>query len=261
MLFDKSNDEIFYIGKGQDYRLHAHKGDKSFTGKVEKIKELEEAKTLGEKIIGRFKTEAEALSVEAVLIKWVYGFDNLTNLTRGYKNYNIRDFGDFNELPGIDLEKKAPLKDGSYTKGLTEKIIKNQVQEKLDNVNQIAHDILPKNYEIAKPDLTAPQDPTQFIYKEGWPARIRIKIGPAGQSISPAFFLVSPEQKNTFIEFVERLGAKVSNKKANAFIMTKSLEGVVGVKGSFNKRIRADDNESISCLITDMVEFLNQYST
>ena len=43
-----------------------------------KIQEIEKrGKNVYRVIIGRYETEEEALSVEATLIKWVYGFDNI----------------------------------------------------------------------------------------------------------------------------------------------------------------------------------------
>lgn len=257
ILFDTRNDEVFYVGKGQGLRIDAHENDIKDCAKVDMITALKADGFLGKRVVGRFETNNEARSVESVLIKWMYGFSNLTNMVHGFRSVNIRAQGDLGELQGLDVERKLNLRDGSYTQDHIDKIERNSVFEKLLNVNQIAHDVLGDNYTIGEPDLSLPQDPTVFIYKPGWPARIRLKIGSSGKKISPAFFLVSTSQRPEFIAFIERFNLKVSNPNANAFILWKKLVIANVVESDTAYEPGAEDNQSITRLIDEMATFLN----
>ncbi|WP_019028852.1 GIY-YIG nuclease family protein [Colwellia piezophila] len=257
ILFDTRNDKVFYVGKGQGLRIDAHENDIQESAKVEMIKSLKQQDFYGKRVIGRFETNNEARSVESVLIKWMYGFYNLTNMVHGFRSVNIRPEGDLEALQGLDVERKINLRDGSYTQDHEDKIIRNSVFEKLLNVNQIAHDVLGDSYIIGEPDLRLAQDPTVFIYKEGWPARIRLKIGTSGKKVSPAFFLVSSTQRKLFIEFIEKFDLRVSNPTATAFILWKKLVNAEVVTSSTAYEPEAEDNHSIRSLITEMADFLN----
>ena len=110
--------------------------------KERRIKEIRER---GEKetrvIIGRYFTEEEAKSVETTLIKWVYGFENLTNQTQGRHHIFIRPYSqlmnkDFEHMERIDREKNFYIHSGAYTKDLLDKINNNQVMQKLSFIKE-----------------------------------------------------------------------------------------------------------------------------
>ncbi|RUO62208.1 GIY-YIG nuclease family protein [Pseudidiomarina insulisalsae] len=115
-LIDPRDLSVFYVGEGQDQRVHAHLNEydtlianrqKLKHPKHNKINELIES---GYKpiciVIGRYKTKAEALAVEATLINWVYGHSELTNLNRGHGHENIRIKG--SHEGNFDLDPPIP---------------------------------------------------------------------------------------------------------------------------------------------------------
>lgn len=124
VLLDPSNNAVFYVGKGQGTRVKHHtsltrtqvrQGFESECLKTNKIKEIivtgQEPKEI---VVARFETEAEAYAVEATLIQWVYGFDNLTNKVRGHGSDYIRKLDNLNELPGLDVPDAIRRNDNSY---------------------------------------------------------------------------------------------------------------------------------------------------
>ena len=61
-------------------------------------------------VLGRFDTEQEAYAVEATLIHWVYGHENLTNIQAGHGWRHIRPKAQgFSELQGIDIPKRIKI--------------------------------------------------------------------------------------------------------------------------------------------------------
>ncbi len=133
-LLDPIDDSVFYIGKGTGQRAKAHEMEfvrefekyadeaaeelatKALTEKQQKIRAIRERGDMVKQIVlGRYRTKSEAFAVEATLIEWVYGFDNLTNIVRGHGAKFIRPLGNLAELPGIDIEKKQASYDGSYS--------------------------------------------------------------------------------------------------------------------------------------------------
>jgi hypothetical protein len=65
-------------------------------------------------VVGRYQLAIEAFAVEATLIKWVYGRDNLTNKVFGHHSHHIRPRGNWNDIPGISIEEKIRSNDGSF---------------------------------------------------------------------------------------------------------------------------------------------------
>jgi len=107
VLIDPRDEQIFYVGKGQEDRVRQHEKDVKRgveeTANQKKILEiLTDGKEVKKVIVGRFDTAEEALSVEAVLIHWVYGIANLTNIASGHGVDNIRPKGHLENLQGID---------------------------------------------------------------------------------------------------------------------------------------------------------------
>jgi len=114
-LRDPDTLEVFYVGKGQDRRVEAHKPDDN-TAKGLKLREIyEKGKIPLRIIIGRFENEEQAFAVEAALIKWVYGKSKLTNSIQGHHHKFIRPIeqlvdNKLNEIEGIDLPPRDGMK-------------------------------------------------------------------------------------------------------------------------------------------------------
>ncbi len=101
-LYDRLDNSVFYVGEGVRERAYDHEkesdrifrrilADPSLEGKItsektRRIRQIIESSEsrLGVRIIGRFDTKAEARSVETVLINWIYGHQNLSNINRGH---------------------------------------------------------------------------------------------------------------------------------------------------------------------------------
>jgi len=122
-LVDPRNNEVFYVGKGTGQRALQHELDalnlNENSTKFERIRKISESsKSLVIRVIGRYKTEEQALSVEATLIHWVYGFDNLTNIQGGHGCSSIRNLNDLRVIEGIDIPKPERRADGVYTQAM-----------------------------------------------------------------------------------------------------------------------------------------------
>ncbi len=112
-LRDPESLEVFYVGKGCEDRLYSHKSDE-VTNKGLKILDINaKGKEPLRVIVGRFENEEQAFAVEATLIKWVYGKNNLKNSIQGHAHKFIRPREQLIDnricpVEGID----APPKDG-----------------------------------------------------------------------------------------------------------------------------------------------------
>ena len=256
MLFNKDTEEVFYVGKGQGYRIDEHERETTESEKVKRIENLKAENKFGKLIVGRFKTESEAFAVESVLINWMYGFSNLTNLISGHNAFYIRGQGDFSEVKGIDIERKSSFNDGSYTEGQRKKIVNNNIEEKLLNLQRLCQELLGDSYFVSDPDISVPQDPTVYIHRDGWPARIRLKLGLAGKKLSPAFMALSPKDSVSFIEFLTGKGVS-PNFGYYQYKLWKNY--VKNTDSSFDGECEPsiNDNDEIIDLITSMVKILD----
>ena len=113
VLADPTSEKVFYVGKGQDQRVLQHwkevnrELEKDLPTESSKNNILRRLKNEGKEplqlVIGRYKLESEAFCVEATLINWMYGYDNLSNLNRGKGAHLIRQQGVFDKLQNIDV--------------------------------------------------------------------------------------------------------------------------------------------------------------
>ena len=139
-LRDPRTNSVFYVGKGTKNRLEVHSADEE-NSKSARIHEIERAgQTVVRIIVGRFRTEEEAFAVEAVFIKWVYGFSNLTNLVHGHRHRLVRPYKQkttalYASIPGIDRNRPIRTsRDGTYTEKIRDKLSQNQIFEKLESL-------------------------------------------------------------------------------------------------------------------------------
>lgn len=128
-LIDPETNIPFYIGKGKDSRVKQHfseaevfKGitdiesaaevDENDLQEFTNIKKLSKIKELFSKgyiyqdiarIIAKNLDEESAFTIEAFLIKSIYGIDNLTNMVAGKHSERFRPHDNWNLLYGYDL--------------------------------------------------------------------------------------------------------------------------------------------------------------
>lgn len=216
-LQDPKDNSVFYVGKGTARRAEEHEREalKTEVGeskKTDKITEIKSRVDDGENkvrivIIGRYDSEEKAYAVESTLIKWVYGFDNLTNKVRGHNHNTIRSRGDIGMVKGIDKNKKANIT-GDYTQEILEKIADNQIMEKLE---YLKGNLGKNGIRTSEPDISTPQDPTIWL-KVNERLRIQIKLGLSGELIKLNYRISSPEHYHYFTKLMDGLGIKISKR-------------------------------------------------
>lgn len=120
---DDAMPETFYVGKGQGDRIGEHWAEiqrqpiagEGFDEKQHRLDRIRQSgRTPVQRIVGRFATEAEALAVEAVLIKFVFGLDALTNAIHGHGADLVRAKGNWEEIAGLDHRREPNTHDGIY---------------------------------------------------------------------------------------------------------------------------------------------------
>jgi len=86
-------------------------------------------------VIGRYEMREEALAVESTLIKFVYGFHELTNAIHGHGERFIRPKNNFEDIPGIDIPKTA-THDLSYRNSKIGKLTEAGAYEYLEEIKK-----------------------------------------------------------------------------------------------------------------------------
>jgi len=118
-LIDPRNNEVFYVGKGVGHRVEQHQKDAENDNSTKKFKRINAIEYVNleviEKIIGRYDTDNEAKAVEATLIKYIYGLENLTNKMHSRGADTIREKNDNNTIEGIDIPEMKYEHDYIYT--------------------------------------------------------------------------------------------------------------------------------------------------
>lgn len=107
-LINPRDNSVFYVGKGSSGRLmqHFRTSDVEEHEKVSRINELLNDKLkpnqIG-RIIARGLTKEEAYHIESLCIRFVFGYDNLTNVQPGRKSGLFRAYGDWTLRHGFDI--------------------------------------------------------------------------------------------------------------------------------------------------------------
>ena len=190
-LRDPRTNSVFYVGKGTKNRLEVHSADEE-NSKSARIHEIERAgQTVVRIIVGRFRTEEEAFAVEAVFIKWVYGFSNLTNLVHGHRHRLVRPYKQktsarYASIPGI--ARNRPIRtsrDGTYTEKIRDKLSQNQIFEKLESLRDALRQNLGfHGLNVGEPDLLVPSDPCILVTGfEPSSVQLQIKMQLTGETV------------------------------------------------------------------------------
>jgi len=205
-IFDPNENKPFYVGMGQGKRDEAHKsGDKD--RKERKIKEIEErgAKEI-RVLIGRYETKEEAMSVETTLIKWVYGFENLTNQIQGRKHIYIRSYNNkFEHLDRIDREKNIQIHSGEYTKDLLDKIQSNKIMPKLAYVKELLRSNF-SDWDISEELMLTSQDPCVLIsgFSDYLQIQVRMPVR-TGKFFTINYLPMSTKYKKDFQNIINQI--------------------------------------------------------
>jgi hypothetical protein len=212
LLFDPKETTPFYVGKGMGKRDLAHKeGEKD--KKEMKIKEIKErGEEVSSVIVGRYETEAEAFSVEATFIKWVYGFNNLTNQVRGRRHIYVRPYSEeklknkeFEHLNRIDREKSYQVAPGEYTKNLLEKIKRNEILQKLAYAKEALRERFPY-LQVGEEHILSAQDPCILISGFSEFVQIQVRMPPGtGRNFTINYLPINSKSKNDFEETIIKL--------------------------------------------------------
>lgn len=190
-LRDPRDQSVFYVGKGTRLRAITAHSPEEENAKGERLREIREAGlTEHRTIIGRFETEEEAFAVESILIKWVYGFSNLTNKIHGHRQKFVRDFRykampENDTIEGIDIPRRlAAIRDGSYTENQRHQILNNGIFEKLDSIrDHLVNQPEFARFSISDPDLSRPQDPCLRIEGFSESVVMSVKIQLTGKAV------------------------------------------------------------------------------
>tara|TARA_B100000029_G_scaffold370272_2_gene364110 strand:+ start:1441 stop:2280 length:840 start_codon:yes stop_codon:yes gene_type:complete len=217
VLVDPRDYKIFYVGKGQGFRNLDHKPgeEKEKTKKIKEIKESGYDVNKINKIIGRYETEKQALSVEATLIKWVYGKENLTNEIHGHGHSLIRSYSElknknFTDISGIDQERKLHVRSGDYTKMYKRAIQDNQISTKLYDLKEELNDnLLNLNINISEPNFLSVQDPCLLISEFSKIVQIQIRIPPKSGKYFTINYVPTSSKKKSQTEFKELILKKI----------------------------------------------------
>jgi len=110
-LINPETSQPFYIGKGKGNRIWAHfnSTESCFNDETQKINEIKKLKAMDfcnqqiGRILAYVDNENTAFKIESLLIKFVYGENNLTNKVSGHHKQSYRAKGDWEARKGFDL--------------------------------------------------------------------------------------------------------------------------------------------------------------
>ena len=259
-LQDPKNNSVFYVGKGtarraEDHEREALKSEDGESKKTDKITEINSRSDESENkvrivIIGRYDSEDKAYAVESTLIKWIYGFDNLTNKVRGHHHDTIRSRGEIGMVKGIDKNKEANVA-GQYTQDNLNKIVDHRIIEKLKSLSEK----LVERFGIrtSEPDISIPQDPTIWL-EVSERLRIQIKLGLSGEQIKLNYRISSREHYDYFIRLMANLGIKISKRKDRTNCYAAFTETRTIGTGGEGRRISYKDAEELADILKKAIK-------
>jgi hypothetical protein len=213
-LINPTNQQVFYVGKGQGNRAKEHlKVSADTESNPEKSAFIDQIRSNNlepiVRVIGRFELEEQAFSVEATLIHWVYGIDSLTNIQSGHGSSTIRNLNDHRELEGIDIPRTTARWDGEYTKALREARELHSIIPLIRSLRDYLREEI--DLEFSEPDVRK-SDRTR-IYADIGVGEIRLG---AFHSETPAIILrleLGNKEPEVFEDFCNQAGLEFTSKK------------------------------------------------
>lgn len=231
-LFHPETNELFYVGKGQGRRIEDHLRDaingNTRSDKINTLKSLLKDNNFNSiaKVIGRYRTAVEAYAVESTLIKWVYGFENITNEVHGYKHEYIRNKGCYDVLENIDIPKKVAKNTGDYTRILSGLNEQNDIEPKLISLKRLIVTNIEQDL-IYRIDMSRPKDPALFI--EGLKYCIQLILR---SSSNDHIVLNVKPAKGQFINFenlAKKLGVKIRGSENDKYFKVPGIPKKVSI--------------------------------
>lgn len=172
ILMDPRSNNPFYVGKGTDQRAlqHGTEVERILAGVKKEVQEEEqellyrEGSVLRSKkmqiisdiinngtkprivVVGRYETAEEAFAVEATLIHFVFGYDELSNVASGHGSKLIRSKRQYeaikalgpwemmHEIEGIDIVSKSGVRDNSFRNKNVAKLVESGAYDFLDEI-------------------------------------------------------------------------------------------------------------------------------
>lgn len=260
VLIDPRDNEVFYVGEGVNKRELDHKGNKDGSEKEKTIYSIEQlGKEVNRVIVGRYDSKDEALSVETTLIKWVYGYDNLTNIQPGKNHYLVRPHdqkinNEYTDITGIDREKNINFQTGEYTQDQKDKILNNNIYEKLEELSQYLHSNVTEDISISAPDISKPQDPHILISGFSEYVKLVIKINLLGTNFGFSYVPNGGGRcfKDEFDKSIKSLIDNVQINNGNIYGTS-----YVGVKDEGGNRvtISIENKEEIKEKVSALIKF------
>lgn len=227
-LRDPMDNAVFYVGKGQLSRLYDHDDGDGLrqTDKEKRISEIKERDCEPLRIIiGRYETEEEAYAVETTLIKWIYGFNNLTNKNRGIKSQFVRPHyhasaysegssTDYPHISGIDIEAGIEF---AYSNFQIQQATENDVEYKLYTIRNFLRPLAEElGATVELPDMNIPQDPNLVVHIDNvFQVFVKMRLTGNGVVITHRHF-PGPNNRENFINFISYFGGgeSIKNRKS-----------------------------------------------
>lgn len=246
-LVDSRSNEVFYVGKGMGQRGNQHeleaRSDDDTSEKIRRINEIRQSNgSVIVRVIGRFVTEEQAFAVEATLIHWVYGIEQLTNIQGGHGGSTIRKYGEFGTLAGIDIPKPERRADGVYATAMRQARELNGIVDFMESIKSWLEDELDIGF--TKPDTSESNKTKIYSYFD----RARIRVG-AFHSKEPSLWVAleptenTPDAKAHFLAVCQENELKVTKDK--------KLARLPNYNGTKDLQILADDVRKLSQMLSE----------
>jgi hypothetical protein len=223
---------LFYIGKGQGRRIEDHlkdaMKDNINSDKINRLQTLLKDNDFQSiaKVIGRYATASEAYAVESTLIKWVYGFENLTNEVHGHKHNNIRPKDCYDTLDNLDVPEKVVINTGDFTRLHKELNELHDIEPKLLSLMKMLESNIPKNLKY-RVDMSRPKDPSLYIQGHDYIIQLILR----NSSNDNVVLNVKPvsEKYEHFEQLSKKLGANISGSEKNKYFKVPGIPKKVSI--------------------------------
>ncbi len=218
--------KLLYIGKGRGNRIFQHRlnverkinsGERITSDKEKAIEAVIRNKTKGselkELVLGRYDNDGQAYAVEATLIKWVYGLDNLKNEDPGNHSGTIRAIGKMDYDDELDRQ-QTTMEHG-------QKAVKdNDLEEKAKELVKLLEEygipnVMAPKFETGGQDYTISWDVPDTL------CRLQLKLQFSSAKIvinaRPTHYNGKCQNRVEFENLVEKAGYVLSNRTGEVF--------------------------------------------